>query len=333
MAQFTVENLRDDLSFGSKVRGVTWETLEDEGERQRLRDLFKQRGLLVFKDMEPSARMQVAISKVFGPLKDHPTKTTPRDEETGDDEHGVIDMHYEPGDTTSTYAGGFVRIDGEVLARYSPWHFDHCYNDELNYAGVLRCAIAPPEKGRTGFMDGIECYRQFPRELRDRIEGINVIYTLDTRLSKMRYGVNFEMEGGDMPIAQLLLKEVAIFPRAMHPAVWKRDSGEKVMHVAGWMAFGLEHREDAEGDELLDQVCHQINAMGTGTSAYWHEWSPTDMLIWDNHRMIHAVEGCDPKYERHTIRSTIQGDYGLGYFEDGKKIGEVYRAEVFEDAT
>ena len=48
--------------------------------------------------------------------------------------------------------------------------------------------------------------------------------------------------------------------------------------------------------------------------------------------MVHAVEGCDPKHERHTIRSTIQGDYGLGYFEDGKKIGEVYREEVFEDA-
>ena len=202
---------------------------------------------------------------------------------------------------------------------------------ELNYAGVLRCAVAPPEKGRTGFMDGIECYRQFPRELRERIEGLNVIYTLDTRLSKMRYGVNFELEGGDMPITQDLLKEVAIFPRAMHPAVWTRETGEKVMHVGSWMTFGIEHHEDPEGDRLLDDVCHQINKMGHGTSAYWHDWSPTDMLIWDNHRMLHAVEGCDPKYERHTIRSTIQGDYGHGYFEDGKKIGEVYREKVFAE--
>ncbi len=197
---------------------------------------------------------------------------------------------------------------------------------------MLRAAVVPPEKGRTGFMDGIECYRQFPKELRERIEGINVIYTLDTRLSKMRYGVNFELVGGDMPIATQMLSEVATFPRAMHPAVWTRPTGEKVIHVGAWMAFGLEHHEDAEGDTLLDDVCQQINAMGTGTSAYWHDWSPTDMLIWDNHRMLHAVEGCDPKHERHTIRSTIQGDYGLGYFEDGKKIGEVYREEVFEDA-
>ena len=41
--------------------------------------------------------------------------------------------------------------------------------------------------------------------------------------------------------------------------------------------------------------------------------------------MLHAVEGCDAKYERQTLRTTIKGDYGLGYFEDGKKIGEVFR--------
>ena len=333
MANVTAENLREDLNFGAVVHGVDWQALEDEDTRQMLRDLFAARGLLVFKDMEPSSRMQVALSKVFGLLKDHPTKTTPRDEEIGDDEHGVIDMHYRPEETGGAYDGGLVRIGGQVLTRFSPWHFDHCYNDELNYAGVLRSPVSPPSLGRTGFMDGIECYRQFPQELRDRIEGINVIYTLDTRLSKMRYGVNFELVGGDMPIATQMLSEVATFPRAMHPAVWTRESGEKVMHVGAWMAFGLEHHEDAAGDALLDDVCNQINQMGKGTSAYWHEWSPTDMVIWDNHRMLHAVEGCDPKFERHTIRSTIQGDYGHGYFEHGKKIGEVYREEVFDEVA
>jgi taurine dioxygenase len=183
-----------------------------------------------------------------------------------------------------------------------------------------------PEGGRTGFMDGIECYRQFPQDLRDRIEQINVIYTLDTRLSRMRFGVNFKVLGdnsqGNSP---QMLKEVAMFPRAMHPAVWTRESGEKVLHVGPWMAVGLEHHEDTEGEALFDAVCHMVNKMGEGSSAYWHDWSPTDMVIWDNHRMLHAVEGCDPKYERRTVRSTIQGDYGLGYFEEGKKIGEVWR--------
>ena len=49
------------------------------------------------------------------------------------------------------------------------------------------------------------------------------------------------------------------------------------------------------------------------------------MVIWDNHRMLHAVEGCDPTYERRMHRTTITGDYGLGRFEGNKKIGEVQR--------
>lgn len=322
MAELSVTNLRDDLSFGATVRGVTFEALEDEAIRQQLRDLFVDRGMIVFKDMEPTAKMQVAVSKVFGPLKDHPTKTTPR---TGEEEAaGVIDMHYIPDPEDPGKGEGLVEIGGKPVARFSPWHFDHCYNDELNYAGVLRCPINAPEGGRTGFMDGIELYRQFPADLREKIEGINVIYTLDTRLSKQKYGVNFKPLTENSTTAQLL-KEVAIFPRAMHPAVWTRPTGEKVLHAAPWMAVGLEHHEDAEGEALFDEVCHEINRRGQGTSAYWHQWEPTDMVIWDNTRMLHAVEGCDAKYERRTIRSTIKGDYGLGYFEDGKKIGEVYR--------
>jgi taurine dioxygenase len=322
MSAITIRNLRDDLNFGAQVSGVTAETLQDPAVREELKRLFEARGLIVFSNVEPSAQMQVEISKVFGPLKDHPTKTTNRAAE--DLAEGVIDMHYKPVPGDPAMGEGLVELNGKVVARFSPWHFDHCYNDELNYAGVLRAPVNPPEGGRTGFMDGIELYSRFPRALRDRIEGLNIIYTLDTRLSKMRYGVNF-IPLTDYASTAQLLKEAAIFPRAMHPAVWTRQTGEKVLHFGPWMAVGLEHHEDAGGDALLDEIAHEINRQGKGPCAYWHEWKPTDMVIWDNWRMLHAVEGCDAREERRTLRTTIKGDYGLGYFEDGKKIGEVQR--------
>lgn len=318
-----VRPLAADLSFGARMSGVSWHALENEVVRHQIRDVFEERGMIVFENMEPTSQMQVALSTVFGPLKDHPTKSTPRDSETGDAVPGVIDMHHVPSDDPDNVKG-VVEVDGKRVVRFSPWHFDHCYNDELNRAGVLRAPITAPVGGRTGFMDGIELYDQFPRHLRDKIEGLNIIYTLDTRLSKMRFGVDFTLVG-DTRLPKDMLKEVASFPRAMHPAVWTRKTGEKVMHIGPWMSVGVEHHENLEGDELYDEVCHEINRLGKGTSAYWHSWKPTDMVIWDNWRMLHAVEGCDAKYERQTLRTTIRGDYGLGYFEDGKKIGEVNR--------
>jgi taurine dioxygenase len=323
LSRLKIEKLRDELTFGARIGGVNWDNIFDPGVRDEINRVFDDRGVIVFEDMEPTAKMHVELSKIFGPLKDHPTKATPRDADADDLAQGVIDMHYVPKDNPEE-SEGLVEIDGQLLARFAPWHFDHCYNDQLNRAGVLRSPVNAPVGGRTGFMDGIELYDRFPKDLRDRLEQLNIIYTLDVRLTKMRFGLNFKPIS-DHPATKTLLKEVAIFPRAMHPAIWTRESGEKVLHAGIHMAVGVEHHEDPEGDAFFEEVCQTINRIGETNAAYWHDWKPTDMVIWDNWRMLHAVEGCDAKYERRTLRTTIQGDYGLGYFEDGKKIGEVYR--------
>jgi len=322
MPAIQVRPLRDDLAFGSIIEGVTFETLADEANRALIRETFVKRGMIVFKGVEPSSKMHVELSTVFGPLKDHPTKTTGRTAE--DIAPGVIDMHYIPDPVNPSKGEGLVEKNGKILARYSPWHFDHCYQDELNYAGVLRAPINAPEGGRTGFVDGIDMYEMFPQALLEKLEGLDVLYTLDTRLSKMRHGVDFTnlTEHSSTPA---LLIEAAKFPRALHPAVWTRPTGEKVLHLAGWMAVGIAGHEDEAGHALLDEAVHTLNRLATGAHVYWHDWEETDMVIWDNHRMLHAVEGCDAKYERRTLRTTIKGDYGLGRFEDGKKIGEVNR--------
>src|SRR5258707_823616 len=111
---------------------------------------------------------------------------------------GVIDMHSKPRDISDGDLRGLVEIDGKIVTRFSPWHFDHCYNDELNRAGVLRCKLNAPEGGRTGFADGVGIYKDFDPALREKIEGINVIYTLDTRLTKMRFGRTFK-DFGETP--------------------------------------------------------------------------------------------------------------------------------------
>ncbi len=321
MPDIKVRPLSEQYSWGSVVEGLDWQGLSREAVRQQLRDLFEERGFIVFEGVEPSARMQVAISEVFGPLKDHPTKTVARVDDP-DAAIGVIDMHSLPRDISDGNLAGLIEKQGKVLTRYSPWHFDHCYNDELNLAGVLRVVKNSPTGGRTGFADGIELYRQLSPHLRDRIEGLNIIYTLDTRLSRMRFGRDFK-DFGDLIKEGSSVYEAQEFPRALHPAVWTRPSGEKVLHLGPWMAVGIEHQEDAEGDALLEAVCQEVNAKA---NAYWHDWKPDDMIIWDNRRMLHAVEGNDPIYERRSQRTTIRGDYGLGYFEGGKRVGEVTRA-------
>ena len=322
MTSLAVRDLRDDLPFGAIVEGVNSTSLKDPAVRAQINDIFERRGLIVFTGCEPSPRLHVELSEVFGPLKDHPTRSTARAD--ADSAPGVIDMHHQPDPDASEI--GQVEVNGRRLVNWSNWHFDHCYNDELNLAGVLRALVIPPEGGMTGFADGIAMYESLPRDLRDAIERYNVIYMLDVRRSKMRFGVPPGFKSlGESEYILGNVREGLTFPRALHPAVWTRPSGEKVLHISPWMAFGLEGNETKEGDALLEAVCQ---AMIANARPYWHQWQPDHMLIWDNRRLLHAVSGSDPSHERRMQRTTIKGDYGLGYFEDGKKIGEVQREFV-----
>ena len=309
MTTLDIRPLVEGRRFGARIGGITIEQTRDPAVRERINALFEEKGVIVFEDVEPTAQMHIALSDVFGPLKDHPNKATPRVDQ--DAMPGVIDMECKP------YEGTRVAFGGPEVMQWLPWHFDHAYNNELNRAGVLRAIQVPPEDGLTGFVDGIELYHALSPDLRDAIEGSNVLYRMNVIMENFHFGA----PDGYRVIAEnahayAVMDAAADVPRAVHPAVWTRATGEKVLHVSPWMAEGIEGNETPEGNALLQAVSAEIFEKAQPLS-YFHKWKDTDMLIWDNWRVLHAVSGHDPQYGRRMQRTTIRGDYGLGYFEGG----------------
>ncbi len=251
--------------------------------------------------------MLVAVSNLIGPLKEHPVPTMTRTD--GDNLPGVIEFSQRPDN------GDIVEIGGKRLLHWLPWHFDHCYNDQLNRGAALRALNIAPEGGLTGFVDGIELYQALPEAMRRAAEALKVIYKLNLINADMRFG----LPGGFRAISssgdsRAATAHSARMPRSVHPMVWTRDSGEKVLHVTPWMAEGIEGREDAEGDALLEAICQEVNALAA-SRAYHHAWQPDQVLVWDNWRLLHSVNGSPDSHVRTMQRTTILGDYGLGYFE------------------
>jgi taurine dioxygenase len=307
MSTVAIKALRSDLPFGARVSGVNFEALEHGRTRERLADTLVERGMIVFEDVEQSSAMQVAISNVFGPLKDHPVSSVQRVDQ--DSMPGVI--------VISTDGGGAqVEVEGQRLVTWQPWHFDHCYNNELNYAGVLRMVVQPDELGFTGFCDGIQLYNDLPRNIRDQIEDKEVIYTLDLLYSHMKFavpGVKIVKDSDSK-----ILDFAKAIPRAIHPAVWQRPAGEKVFHMAPWMAFGIAGDETPQGDQLFEDAWDSALQV---MKPYIHQWQGTEMLIWDNSRMLHRGMGCKADARRVIHRTTIKGDYGHGHWEKRGSIG------------
>jgi taurine dioxygenase len=310
-----IESLRDDLSFGSRIFGATRENLEAETSRQQVRSAFEERGLLIFENVESSIAMHLAVSEIFGPLKEHPDAAV-RARASVDNAPGIVSLVSGP-DTDEN----IIELNGKILSGWLPWHFDLPFNNEINRAGVLRAVTIAPDGGKTGFADGIQLYKALSPELQKKIDTLNVIYTMDYLLAHMRFGKPDNIRA--IKTAQSTIDFSAranTMPRAMHPAVLTRKSGEKVLHVSGIHSVGIQGHENPEGDALLEQVCQAINA---NPSAYYHEWRPNQIVAWDNWRMLHCVTGTDPTTFRHMHRTTIEGDYGLGFFEGGGTGGKI----------
>jgi taurine dioxygenase len=300
MASLKVTALSPDLPYGARITGVNATNVKDDAVRQELLAIFEDRGMIVFHDMEPSSDMQYAVSNVFGPPQVYALKEVP----AVDNKPGVIKLKYD---------GNLVDANGRILEGWLPWHFDACYTEKLNRGGVLRAVDIPAEGGLTGFADGVQIYDAISPKLRAKFEDALIIYHSKLMFMHQRFGVpkNYKW----LSVAEVSLKLIEnseAAPRAVHPAIWQRKSGEKVLHVSPWQAVGIYGHDNAEGDALLEELCQEINSKA---KAYWHAWQPMDMIIWDNWRFIHGASGNDPKYARSMQRTTITGDYGLGRFE------------------
>jgi taurine dioxygenase len=307
MTDIHIRPLSDDLPFGARISGVTLGNVGDADVRAQINATFEDRGMILFEGVEQSNKLQTELSLVFGPLQGHALDVPKGDDETP----GLFDIEY----------GDIFEVNGEEMVSFVPWHFDACYTKELNRGGILRGIVTTPEGGLTCFADGIQLYQDIDPELRAKFEELNILYHSSLMFWNMKFGR--PKSYSPVKVRDLIgnmIEATKDAPRSIHPAIWQRRTGEKVLHVSPWQAAGIEGMETPEGDELLEALCQEISMKAV---AYQHKWNPGDMVIWDNWRFIHAVTGHSPEWPRKMQRTTIQGDYGLGRFENNATVGEV----------
>ena len=309
MTTMTVRPIRDDLSFGARVGGVTYDDLARRRPcARRSTRLFEEYGLLIFEDVEPTPKMQVALSTVFGPLKDHPSQAVPR--AGGDDMLGVIEMRHEP------------ERAGRGPGRRSRCCRSGCRGTSTTATTTSSTGPAcsapievPPEGGLTGFVDGIALYDAISPEVRDQIEGETVIYAMDVIMENLRFGrpdgfVDVEPAASAVDV----MTEYEGRPRALHPAVWTRSSGEKVLHVSPLDGEGHRGSRGSRRRRAARRGVRRDRRGGEGPQLL-------PPVAADRHghlgqlALLHSVSGMSPEHTRCMHRTTIAGDYGLGRFE------------------
>jgi taurine dioxygenase len=298
---FTASPLPDQPAFGALVTGLRNATLDDGGVQERLRALWIDRGMIVFRGVDGGEEAHIRLSRIFGELMFHPMF---RDRPGHHPE--LIDLNH-------TGTEFVYEVDGKELGAWLPWHSDLIYTDEINRGGILRALELPAHGGgETGFIDRIHAYAALPDHLKAQIETLEVLYRPDFDATNQRFGRKdrVRLMSGDGVIRSMNAENR---PRTVHPLVYTQaETGRKVLNISPWFAVGIFGMENDEGDAILKAVIeHAIKP----ELAYVHDWQLGDMVLWDNWRMMHSAAGIAPSDRRRMQRTTIAGDYALGRTE------------------
>jgi taurine dioxygenase len=297
---YQVVPLCENIPFGATVSGLTREHLEQSDVRRDLNALWIEHGVLLFRGGESSQQMHLDLSRCFGPLEPH---LFPESRQEGNPD--LVKIKFYPED------GSYYDVNGEMRGSWLPWHSDLMYTHKINHGGILRPVQLPDSGGETGFIDQIAAYARLPAALRDRIEGLHVVYHVDVDMSQQPFA-----DHGDVRLVRMAQSGTKIerrkfcYPRVIHPMVYSQaETGRKILNVSPAFALGIYEDGTAAGDALLREV---IAVCTDPDHSYFHQWQDGDMVLWDNWRTLHSAKGVPPDQTRVMERTTIAGDYALG---------------------
>jgi alpha-ketoglutarate-dependent taurine dioxygenase len=170
------------------------------------------------------------------------------------------------------------------------WHMDGTHENVPVFASLLSGKILSDIGGQTEFANSYAAYEALSPEMKARIAGLKAIHSVE--VSMRRAGVT-----------PLEAHRNGRTDR-VHNLVWTHGTGRKSL-VIGCHAAHIEGMDHAEGEKLLDELL----AWATQPKfMYRHEWTPGDMLIWDNTGVLHRAEPYPVESGRVMHRTTLVGE-------------------------
>jgi len=298
---FTIEKLRDDLTFGAVVTGLKPGDITSEEVRERLRRTWYDAGLIIFKDEPVTSEFQIDLSEVFAACEIHQVREI---------RHPEIDKLIRLTSNPQGPDDDLIEVEGKTGCAWLPWHKDVIFTAGMNHGGLLRATRLTSTGGETGFIDQIDAYNRLSEAMKERIEGLEIVYKygpIETSPWCSREKVTYLKKSWmNRSMDERAARD---WPSVVHPLVFVQpQTGRKILNLSPRFAQSVLGWDKADSDALLDELCNHV----WDSPAYFHKWALDHMVLWDNWRMLHCVIPGPVDEIRIVERTTIQGDYGMG---------------------
>ena len=247
--------------FGVEVHGASLSAELEAPIAGLLRELFDEHHLLLFRGEDLTSEDQVRVCSYLRPVVD-------------------------PVAWISNVEAGF-HPEGELL-----YHCDYAFtaNPMLGlslYAMELADGAAP-----TLFASNARPCARMPLELRDRLEGLDVVHMIDSINGRDNIRTRIDEVGGlDAPRD--------LYPRYARPALWTHPvTGVPLLFVLQQQASHFDGWSCSDSDELLDAA---FAVLYEPTNVYEHHWRVGDFIVWDNLALQHG-RAANPNTVRRSLR-------------------------------
>ncbi|MET1754480.1 TauD/TfdA family dioxygenase [Novosphingobium sp. RD2P27] len=254
---------------GSEVRVGVDELLKPETGKA-LRKLLVERGVLVLRGMNLSDEQQVHLAGNIGDVRDE-----------GKDGVFKVTLDKRENSRAEYLKGSFL------------WHMDGTHDQIPVFASLLSGRKLSQDGGQTMFANSYAAYEALSEEMKRKIDGLRAVHSLQVSMS--RAGVEATEENRTI---------WSMTPDRTHKLVWKHGNGRKSL-VIGCHASHVEGTDRQEGEALIQEL---IEWTTQPRFVYVHEWTPGDLLIWDNTGVLHRVEPYPLDSGRMMHRTTLLGE-------------------------
>jgi len=275
-----IEVIPSGQACGATVRGVDLCADLDEATVAEIRAAWLQHRVLAFPDQPMTDEDLERYTLNFGPFGDDPFFTAI------DGHPNIAAVHRRADETAPVFAETF----------HADWSFQAHPPDGT----CLFAKIIPPVGGDTLFVDQVAALAAMPAELRDRIDGVEVVHS--ARLAYAPDGVYGEADQESDRAMQIVTSDKA-YETQMHP--WIRphpETGDDTLYGTIGYIIGVDGMPDDEAGALLREV---YSWQTRDEFMYTHQWQANMLVMWDNRCVLHSATSGYDGHERLLHRTTI----------------------------
>tara|TARA_B100000287_G_scaffold210327_1_gene198488 strand:+ start:3627 stop:4514 length:888 start_codon:yes stop_codon:yes gene_type:complete len=252
-------------NFGLEVSGVDLSSAIDDDSFAEILDLYFSHSALLFRDQDLSPQSQARLAHRFGRpkietrkqfnLKDYPEVSTIGNAKHPDGEDAAFFVR-----------GGFG------------WHTDGTSACHVDAATFLYAVEVPKVGGDTLLCSTATAYENIPETLKDQLSDLEMLCSFHAHNDLL-------LEADPDSHIPLTKEERRALPPVWHKIVQVHPVTGRTVLYMNFHPIEFNSVSLSVGEEWLQEAL----AVATQEQfVYRHEWKPGDILIWDNHAVLHS---------------------------------------------